>query len=239
MTDNGACSFGNGRFFVLRAHLWHSMAMHIFQTIVDLFLHLDTHLAMVIAHYGAWTYALLFVILFCETGLVVTPFLPGDSLLFAAGAFAAQGSLHIVPLALLLLVAAIVGDGVNYWIGSRFGQLLLARRTRWINPAHIARTQAFYEKYGSKTIVLARFVPIVRTIAPFVAGIGRMGYGKFITYNIVGAILWVCLFLGAGYFFGNIPLVEKNFTLVIFAIIGVSLIPGVVEFIRQRGKDTA
>jgi membrane-associated protein len=210
--------------------------MQFFHTITQLFLHLDTHLAAVIAEYGAWTYALLFLIIFCETGLVVTPFLPGDSLLFAAGAFAAQGSFNIFFLGLLLLVAAIVGDGVNYWIGSRIGRTLLARRTRWINPAHIARTQVFYEKYGSKTIVLARFVPIVRTIAPFVAGIGRMGYPKFMTYNIAGAVLWVTLFLGAGYLFGNIPVVEKNFTLVIFAIIGISVIPGVVEFVRHRGE---
>ncbi len=210
--------------------------MQFFHTIAQLFLHLDTQLAAVIAQYGAWTYALLFVIIFCETGLVVTPFLPGDSLLFAAGAFAAQGSLNIFVLALLLLVAAIVGDGMNYWIGSRLGQTLLARRTRWINPAHLTRTQAFYEKYGSKTIVFARFVPIVRTIAPFVAGIGRMGYTKFMTYNIAGAILWVTLFLGAGFLFGNIPVVEKNFTLVIFAIIGISVIPGVVEFVRQRSR---
>lgn len=218
------------------SNLWHSMAMHTLQTIAQLFLHLDTQLAAVITQYGAWTYALLFVIIFCETGLVVTPFLPGDSLLFAAGAFAAQGSLNIFALALLLLTAAIVGDGVNYWIGSRLGQTLLARRTRWINPAHIARTQAFYEKYGTKTIVLARFVPIVRTVAPFVAGIGRMGYGKFITYNVVGAVAWVTLFLGAGFLFGNIPVVEKNFTLVIFAIIGISVIPGVVEVVRHRGE---
>jgi membrane-associated protein len=210
--------------------------MQFFHTIAQLFLHLDTHLAAVIAEYGAWTYALLFLIIFCETGLVVTPFLPGDSLLFAAGAFAAQGSFNIFALAFLLLIAAIVGDGANYWIGSRIGQTVLARRTRWINPAHIARTQAFYEKYGSKTIVLARFVPIVRTIAPFVAGIGRMGYPKFMTYNIAGAVLWVTLFLGAGYLFGNIPVVEKNFTFVIFAIVGISVIPGVVEFVRHRGE---
>jgi membrane-associated protein len=202
--------------------------------IVDVFLHLDRHLGEIIQTYGLWTYAILFCVVFLETGLVATPFLPGDSLLFAAGAFAAIGSLDLRFLLVLLGVAAIAGDSLNYWIGRRVGPRVFTDRVRWLKREHLLRTQEFYERHGGKTIVLARFVPIVRTFAPFVAGIGSMPYRRFFAYNVIGGLLWVGLLVPAGYFFGNLPVVRDNFSIVVLAIIGVSLLPLVIEYVRQR-----
>jgi len=214
--------------------------MELVSYFVDLFLHLDRHLAEVVSQYGVWTYALLFVIVFLETGLVVTPFLPGDSLLFAAGAFAALGHLDVSTLFVLLVVAAILGDTLNYAIGHYLGpKVFHFERSRFFNPDHLRKTHAFYEKYGGKTIIIARFVPIVRTFAPFVAGIGAMNYRRFIAYNVVGGLLWVLICLFAGYFFGNLPFVKKNFSLVILAIIGISVLPAVVEYLRHRAEERA
>jgi membrane-associated protein len=209
--------------------------MEFVKFLIDLFLHLDEHLAAIISQYGVWTYGLLFFVIFMETGFVVTPFLPGDSLLFAAGTFAALGSLNLWLLVGLLMVAAIGGDTVNYWIGHYLGDR--AYSIKWIKKEYLDKTHAFFEKHGGKTIFLARFVPIVRTFAPFVAGIGRMSYGYFITYNFVGGIVWVALFTFAGYFFGNIPFVKKNFEFVIVAIILVSVVPIFLEWWKaRRGK---
>jgi membrane-associated protein len=210
--------------------------MELIAKAVDLFLHLDKHLGAIIQQYGVWTYALLTLVVFCETGLVVTPFLPGDSLLFAAGALAAlPGSpLKVEVLFLLLSAAAIVGDTVNYWIGHKVGPRAFEGKIKFLNKSHLDRTHEFYERYGGKTIIIARFVPIVRTFAPFVAGIGSMTYGKFITYNVVGGVLWVAICLFAGFFFGNLPFVKQNFSLVIIAIIVISVLPGVYEFARHR-----
>jgi len=202
--------------------------------IVDLFLHLDRHLGEILNTYGAWTYAILALVVFLETGLVATPFLPGDSLLFAAGAFAALGSLDLWVLLVLLSAAAIAGDSLNYWIGRRVGPRVFTDRVRWLKREHLVRTQEFYERHGGKTIVLARFVPIVRTFAPFVAGIGAMPYRRFFAYNVIGGLLWVGLLVPAGYFFGNLPVVRDNFSIVVLAIIGVSLLPLVIEYVRQR-----
>lgn len=201
--------------------------------LIDFILHIDVHLDQIIRSYGSWTYTLLFLIIFAETGLVVTPFLPGDSLLFAAGAFAARGSLDVASLFLVLSIAAIVGDSVNYSIG-RYLAPRMEHGLRFIKQEHLDRTHAFYEKHGGKTIVIARFMPIIRTFAPFVAGIGAMEYHRFILFNITGGILWVALFVFGGYFFGNIPAVAHNFTLVIMAIILVSVLPGVIEYLRHR-----
>jgi membrane-associated protein len=199
----------------------------------DVFVHLDKHLGDVIRDYGTWTYLILFVIIFCETGLVVTPFLPGDSLLFAAGALAATtGALNPWWLFLLLSVAAIAGDTVNYWIGAIIGPRAFSGNIRFLKKEHLDRTHAFYEKYGGKTIILARFVPIVRTFAPFVAGIGAMNYTRFILYNVVGGIAWVALFVGVGYRFAEVEIVKNNFPLVIMAIIIISVMPMVVEYLR-------
>jgi membrane-associated protein len=207
--------------------------------LIDLFLHLDTHLNAVIQDYGTWTYLLLFLIVFCETGLVVTPILPGDSLLFAAGAFAASGSLDVKWLVILLSIAAVAGDAVNYAIGHFMGPKVFSRPdSRFLKKEYLDRTHQFYEKYGGKTIIIARFVPIVRTFAPFVAGVGSMTYAKFASYNILGGILWVAVCVLAGYAFGNIPIVKQNFTLVILGIIFVSLLPGLIEFLRQRRQPT-
>jgi len=202
---------------------------------IDFVLHLDKYLSGLIQTFGMWTYLVLFLVIFCETGLVVTPFLPGDSLLFAAGAFAASGSLKIGWLFLILAAAAVLGDTVNYWIGKKIGPKVFSKeKSRIFKKEYLDRTHRFYEKYGVETIIIARFVPIVRTFAPFVAGIGRMSYGRFISYNIIGGIGWVALFTFGGYFFGNIPFVKKNFSLVIIAIILISLIPILWEFIRHR-----
>ena len=198
----------------------------------DLFLHLDEHLANIINQYGVWTYLILFLIIFMETGFVVTPFLPGDSLLFAAGTFAALGALNVWLLILLLIIAAIGGDTVNYWIGHYMGDR--AYNVKWIKREYLDRTHAFFEKHGGKTIFLARFVPIVRTFAPFVAGMGRMSYGYFFSYNVFGGIVWVVLFTLLGYFFGNIPFVKANFELVIIAIILLSVVPAVWEALKAQ-----
>jgi membrane-associated protein len=206
--------------------------MDTLKTLIDIFLHLDTYLADIIARYGTWTYGVLFAVIFLETGLVVTPFLPGDSLLFATGTFAALGALNIWLVTGLLIVAAIAGDTVNYWIGHRLGDR--AYSIKWIKKEHLDRTHAFFEKHGGKTIILARFVPIVRTFAPFVAGIGRMSYTYFLMYNVVGGVLWVVSLTFAGYFFGNIPVVRKNFEFVIIAIVLISVMPMVIEGWKMR-----
>ena len=203
--------------------------------LVDLFLHLDKHLSAVITQYGVWTYGLLFVVIFIETGLVVTPFLPGDSLLFAAGTFAALGSLDIWLLFLLLAAAAVLGDTVNYWIGHYLGAR--AYNIKWIKREYLDRTRGFFDKYGRGTIFLARFVPIVRTFAPFVAGIGKMSYPAFISYNIFGGIVWVALFTFAGYFFGNIPFIRDHFSLVVIAIVLISILPMVIEAVKARRES--
>ncbi len=208
--------------------------MDFLNSIIDLFLHLDTHLNDIILNYGAWTYALLFLVIFLETGLVVTPFLPGDSVLFAAGTFAALGSLDVWILWLLLFGAAVLGDTANYWIGHTIGPRAFEQDIRFLKKEHLEKTQKFYDKHGGKTIILARFVPIVRTFAPFVAGVGTMTYHKFITFNVVGGFVWTLLFIFGGYFFGNIPFVRDNFEYVILAIVLVSVLPMVYEFIRSR-----
>lgn len=208
--------------------------MEIITWFADLLLHLDDHLAEIIGQYGTWTYLILFLIVFAETGLVVTPFLPGDSLLFAAGTFAGMGALDPWLLFFLLAVAGIAGDTVNYWVGRWVGPRAFSGNVRWLRQDYLDRTEKFYEKHGGKTIVLARFIPIVRTFAPFVAGVGQMHYGRFLAYNVGGGIVWVGLFVLAGYLFGNIPIVRDNFTAVIMAIIVISVLPVVVEGLRAR-----
>lgn len=210
--------------------------MDILKRFLDLILHLDKHLDTLVQNYGPWVYAILFLIVFCETGLVVTPFLPGDSLLFTVGAIAARGSLDVYLIAGLLTIAAILGDTVNYWVGKLVGQQLIARYPKLFRPEHLQRTHEFFERYGGKTIIIARFVPIVRTFAPFVAGIGKMTYGRFMTFNVGGGLLWILLLVPAGYFFGNFEIVKKNFTLVIFGIIFLSILPAVTETIRERNR---
>lgn len=211
--------------------------MEIINFLIDFVLHMDEHLAIIISQYGTWTYGLLFFIIFLETGFVVTPFLPGDSLLFAAGTFAALGSLSPWVLFMLLGFAAILGDTINYWIGHYIGDRAFSGTIRWLKKEHLDRTHEFYEKHGGKTIILARFIPIIRTFAPFVAGVGAMTYGRFITYNIVGGISWVAIFTFMGYFFGNLPFVKKNFELVIFAIIFISLLPPIIEYFKARKES--
>ncbi|HKY33754.1 MAG TPA: DedA family protein [Candidatus Polarisedimenticolia bacterium] len=202
---------------------------------IDLFLHLDRHLTELVSQYGAWTYVILFLIVFCETGLVVTPFLPGDSLLFAAGALAGTGAFDVRLLIVLLTAAAILGDTVNYQIGHRIGPRVFTQgHSRWFRKEHLDRTHRFFETYGGKTIVIARFVPIVRTFAPFVAGVGSMTYSRFLAYNVIGGIVWVVSFVLAGYWFGSREIVKKNFSLVIVAIVVLSLLPAVVEYLRAR-----
>ncbi len=214
--------------------------MDLISKIVDFVLHLDIHLNALIQASGFWTHLILFVVIFCETGLVVTPFLPGDSLLFAAGTFAAAGSLKIGWLFLLLAAAAVLGDTVNYWIGKIIGPKVFQKEnSRIFKKQYLDRTHRFYEKYGAETIILARFVPIVRTFAPFVAGIGKMTYARFLSYNVIGGVLWVALFTFGGYFFGNIPFVKKNFSLVIIAIILISLLPIADAFLKHRKKKAA
>jgi membrane-associated protein len=213
--------------------------MELITFLIDLFLHLDKHLSEIISQYGIWTYGILFFVIFMETGFVVTPFLPGDSLLFAAGTFAALGSLNVFVLVGLLTGAAILGDTVNYWIGHKVGSKAYTGEVKWIKKEYMDRTHAFFEKHGGKTIFLARFVPIIRTFAPFVAGVSRMSYGYFISYNIFGGLIWVPLFTFAGYFFGNIPFVKHNFSLVIIAIILISLIPAVYEGWKARQESKA
>ncbi|HMZ04397.1 MAG TPA: DedA family protein [bacterium] len=212
--------------------------MELIAQFIDFFIHLDVHLGELIQNYGTWTYLILFLIIFAETGLVVTPILPGDSLLFAAGAFAGLGYLDPWWLFILLTVAGIIGDSVNYAVGLRIGPKIFHKENvRFLNKEYLQQAHMFYEKHGGKTIIFARFIPIIRTFAPFVAGIGQMTYRHFIFYNIIGSIAWVGLFVSSGYFFGNIPTVRKNFTLVIVAIIIISVIPAVIEFIRARRKS--
>jgi len=207
--------------------------MELLSTIFDFILHIDVHLGAIIASYGVLTYAILFAIIFVETGLVFVPFLPGDSLLFAAGAFAALGSLNLWVVIPLMMLAAVLGDTVNYWIGHFFGHKLVQNPHVPINKEHIEETQRFFDKHGGKTIILARFVPIVRTFAPFVAGIGRMHYRQFISYNMIGGILWVLLATLAGFFFGNIPFVKENFSLVVLGIVLVSVVPMLLQVIKK------
>jgi len=209
--------------------------MEFLKQLLDIVLHLNVHLGELVAEYGVWVYAILFVIVFCETGLVVTPFLPGDSLLFAVGAIAAveDSKLNVLLAMLILLIAAVLGDTVNYWIGNLAGNKLVAKFPKLIKKKHIERTHEFFERYGGKTIIIARFVPIVRTFAPFVAGVGAMTYPRFMAYNVAGALLWVVLLVPAGYFFANIPVVKKNFSMVILGIIFVSILPAVFEFFRE------
>lgn len=203
--------------------------------IIDFILHIDQHLANLMASYGTWIYAILFLIVFCETGLVVTPFLPGDSLLFVAGALATQGGMNVHLLVVLLITAAIIGDAVNYTIGRYLGQRLFSNPdSKIFRQRYLDVTNAFYAKHGGKTIILARFVPIVRTFAPFVAGMGKMNYLHFAIYNVTGAILWVTLFTYGGYFFGNLPTVQENLHYLIVGIIFVSILPGVIEIVRHR-----
>ncbi len=203
---------------------------------IDFVLHMDKHLPQIVNDIGIWAYLVLFVIIFIETGVVVMPFLPGDSLLFAAGAVAASTHLSPFPMFLMLALAAVLGDTANYWIGHFVGPKVFTQKSRWFKREHLERTHAFYEKHGGKTIFLARFIPIIRTFAPFVAGIGRMNYGYFISYNVIGGIVWTSLFIFAGYFFGNLPFVKNNFSLVIIAIILISLVPAVYEFLKEKFK---
>jgi membrane-associated protein len=210
--------------------------MEIIYNLIDFIIHIDKHLNEIISAYGTLTYFILFAIIFAETGLVITPFLPGDSLLFAAGTFAALDSIDVYLLFVLLSIAAILGDTVNYWVGHYIGPRVFKEDRKFIKKEYLEKTHAFYEKYGGKTIIIARFIPIIRTFAPFVAVLGAMTYSKFILYNITGGIVWIGSFLFAGYFFGNIPFVRNNFSLVILAIIIISVIPGVIEFIRHRKK---
>ncbi|MBI1969013.1 VTT domain-containing protein [Candidatus Woesearchaeota archaeon] len=218
--------------------------MVVLSKLLDIILHVDKYLGTLLSVVGSWTYLLLFFIIFAETGFVLTPFLPGDSLLFGIGAFAAQGYFSLLLILILLCGAAIIGDSMNYWIGAHVGKRLLAGNHRFIKPGHIEKTKLFYEKHGKKTIILARFIPIVRTFAPFVAGIGKMQYPVFLLYNITGGILWVSLFILAGYLFGNIPFVQKNFGVFIIGIIIASFMPMVVEVVKhilnkkKKSKET-
>lgn len=201
--------------------------------LLDFILHVDKYLNILILNYGAYVYAMMFFVVFVETGLVIMPFLPGDSLLFVAGTFAAVGSLNVIYLFLLLCVAAIIGDTVNYWIGNYFGEKVFAK---FIKKEHLDKAKLFYEKHGKKAIVLARFVPIMRTLAPFVAGIGKMNYKTFLVYNVIGGVTWVLIFVFAGYSFGTIPFVKENLTLITLGIILVSMTPAIVEYIKSRRK---
>ena len=211
--------------------------MELVTAFIDIVLHLDRHLQWLVANYGAWIYLILFLIIFCETGLVVTPFLPGDSLLFVAGAVAAGGGMDVHALFAVLAIASFSGDNTNYWIGRFAGPRIFRREGSLLfNPAHLERTQQFYEKHGGKTVLIARFVPIVRTFAPFVAGMGRMTYAKFVAYAFAGAILWIGSLVYAGYFFGNLPFIRNNLSLVIIAIVVISILPGIIEFVRSRRR---
>jgi membrane-associated protein len=210
--------------------------MEFIKYLIDLFLHLDKHLNELILQYGALTYVILFLVIFAETGFVFTPFLPGDSLLFAAGTFAAIGSFNVHLLFLILSMASVLGDTVNYWVGHFLGMKLFDKYPRILKKEYLDKTHKFYEKHGGKTIIIARFVPIVRTFAPFVAGIGSMSYPKFISYNIIGGLLWCALFIYGGYFFGNLSFVKNNFSIVIITIIFISILPGIIEFLRHKLK---
>ncbi len=208
--------------------------MEVIKFLIDFVLHMDDYLSVIIGNYGAWTYGILFFIIFLETGFVITPFLPGDSLLFAAGSFAALGAMNPVYLFILLSIAAVIGDTVNYSIGHYIGPRAFSGEIKYLKKEHLDRTHEFYEKHGGKTIILARFIPIIRTFAPFVAGIGAMTYGHFILYNVIGGISWVAIFIFGGFYFGNLPFVRDNFEIVIFTIIFISFIPPVLEFFKAR-----
>ena len=214
--------------------------MELFAQFIDVVLHLDKYLTLLIAQYGVWVYAILFAIIFCETGFVVTPFLPGDSLLFVVGALSATGALDLQSVILLLMAAAFLGDNTNYWIGRFIGPRVFTQESRWLNRRHLEKTEAFYAKHGGKTVLFARFLPIIRTFAPFVAGIGRMIYRRFVLFSILGALVWINSLVFLGYFFGNIPIVKNNLTVAILGIIVVSLLPGIIHFVREkmRGKST-
>ncbi len=208
-----------------------------FTTLLDIFLHLDKYLSGIIAQYGLLTYLILFITVFLETGIVILPFLPGDSLLFVTGTIAAIDSLNIFLLFIILSLAAILGDTVNYWVGYFIGEKTFKKETRFIKKEYLNRTQNFYEKHGGKTIVIARFIPIIRTFAPFIAGVGRMNYKRFLSYNVFGGVLWVALFVFSGYWFGNIPAVKDNFGFAILAIIAISLLPLIIEIMKSRRKN--
>ena len=209
--------------------------MEFFSFIIDFILHIDQHLTELAAQYGVWIYAILFLIIFCETGLVVMPLLPGDSLLFAAGSIAAIGKMNIHLMVVLLIIAAILGDAVNFMVGKYFGEKLFSNpNSKIFKQSHLQKTQQFYAKHGGKTIILARFIPIVRTFAPFVAGMGHMTYHHFLAYNVIGGVLWVTIFSYLGYFFGNLPIVKDNLSLVLIAIIVLSVLPGIIEIIRHK-----
>ncbi len=209
--------------------------MEILAQFIDIVLHLDKHLVLLVESYGVWVYAILFAIVFMETGFVVTPFLPGDSLLFVAGAVAAAGGMDVQLVAATLIAAALCGDNVNYWIGRFLGpKVFKYEGSRWLKQENLDRTHAFMEKHGPKAIIIARFVPVVRTFVPFVCGIGRLTYGRFLGFSVLGAVIWVGLLVPAGYFFGNLPVVKNNLTAVIMLIIFISVLPGIVEFIRHK-----
>jgi membrane-associated protein len=207
--------------------------------LLDFFRHLDAHLADLIRDHGRWIYGILFAIIFCETGLVVTPILPGDSLLFAAGALAAKGQMNIALLWLMLVVAAVAGDNMNYWIGHHVGLRVFKDDARILKTSYLRRTEAFFEKYGGKTVVLARFMPIVRTYAPFVAGASRMPYSRYLMYSVSGGVLWISIFLMGGFFFGNIPFVQEHFEWVVILVIVISVLPAVFEFIKHRRRGAS
>lgn len=203
---------------------------------IDFVLHLNVHLDELVTHYGLWVYGILLAIIFCETGLVVLPFLPGDSLLFAAGAIAASGRLDLTLLCVLLIVAAVAGNAVNYWVGRLAGEKLQRRFPRLIRQEYLDRTHDYFERYGGKTIIIARFVPIIRTVAPFAAGVGGMSHGRYQAYNVIGSLLWVLLLVPAGYLFANVPIVQENFSVVILMIIFISIMPGIVAVVRNRSR---
>jgi membrane-associated protein len=208
--------------------------------LIDMVLHFDKYLPGIIASYGFWTYLILFVIIFCETGLVVTPYLPGDSLLFVAGALAGAGLLNIEILIIMLILAAVLGDSMNYWIGHTIGVKVLDWKYSVVRKEHLERTHEYFRKYGGFTVVIARFVPFIRTFAPFLAGVGKMSYRWFLSYNIIGGILWICVFSLVGYFFGSLPIVKENFSLLVYAIIGISLLAVasvIVQIIRSTGSE--
>lgn len=209
--------------------------MSIIGTSISLILHLDKYLNVIVQNYGMWTYSIIFLLIFCETGLVVTPFLPGDSILFATGALAFIGSLNILNLFIVFFIGAVGGDALNYFIGKKIGNKILEKKdVKYINKEYLKKAHGFYERHGSMTIVLGRFIPIIRTFVPFVAGIGKMGYSKFITYNMLGGFLWVTLFLGGGYFFGRLPFVKQHFSYVVIAIVAISIIPAIVTLIKEK-----
>ena len=214
--------------------------MEIVSSFIDVVLHLDRHLQTLVANYGVWIYLILFAIIFCETGLVVTPFLPGDSLLFVAGAVAAGGGMDVHTLFAVLALASFSGDNTNYWIGRFAGPRIFTRKGSLLfNPEHLERTRRFYQRYGGKTVLIARFVPIVRTFAPFVGGMGKMAYSRFLGYSFAGAVLWIGSLTYAGYFFGNLPLVRDHLSIVIIGIVVLSIMPGVIEFLRARRQQSA